>query len=306
VKAIVGVPTQAILNANPTYIRRDMGDLDALERSIKRSGLQAKVLLAANFEIVDGARRVEVLRRLGIAEVPAVATDDWLQVHSHMIRTRELERLCPDLVKPLDWDEVNDLYWGVYHRLYEPVRFLEQGNGPRRIKRHKYTDHLKKYGEGVKYSRYLNQVADMLGLAPANVSNSTRIASVSRAAKFAHPERVSLIDEVLNGLRGAGVEHLYGPLRVLGELRDNGTPPAPDRRRAERQLKTLRAALTVLDTVTAQMLEIGELDDTLTVNEINELRIELRETQLKANKTRNKFRARLAKEGFTEERESTE
>jgi ParB-like chromosome segregation protein Spo0J len=51
--------------------RKDLGDIDALAKSINEVGLLQPVVLTPDLELVAGHRRIEALKRLGLAEVPA-------------------------------------------------------------------------------------------------------------------------------------------------------------------------------------------------------------------------------------------
>lgn len=51
--------------------RKDLGDINALAKSINAVGLLQPVVLTPDLELVAGHRRIEALKRLGLAEVPA-------------------------------------------------------------------------------------------------------------------------------------------------------------------------------------------------------------------------------------------
>jgi hypothetical protein len=73
------VPLKDVLNANPVYaFRSDVGDLKPLIQSIRKNGQEAPVILDGSYLILDGARRVEALKRMHATTVWAISTDDWL------------------------------------------------------------------------------------------------------------------------------------------------------------------------------------------------------------------------------------
>jgi hypothetical protein len=78
-------PLETITNANPAYLRHDLGDLTTLTRNIKREGLRAPVLIDPSYLILDGARRVEALRRLGADSVWCVVAKDWFVFRDQML-----------------------------------------------------------------------------------------------------------------------------------------------------------------------------------------------------------------------------
>lgn len=82
------IPLHLITNANLTYFRRDLGDLKPLIASL-RKGQDAPVVLDGNYQILDGARRVEALKALGAQEVWAISTGSWLTVREELIRAEQ-------------------------------------------------------------------------------------------------------------------------------------------------------------------------------------------------------------------------
>ena len=67
------------LRANPANIRRALGDLDELAASIRSTGgtllqpLVVSPLPDGGFELVDGHRRLEAAKRLGLKTLPCIA-----------------------------------------------------------------------------------------------------------------------------------------------------------------------------------------------------------------------------------------
>ena len=51
--------------------RRDLGDVDALVRSIQDIGLLHPIVVAPDMALIVGARRLEAYRRMGRTEIPA-------------------------------------------------------------------------------------------------------------------------------------------------------------------------------------------------------------------------------------------
>jgi len=50
--------------------RKDLGDIDALARSIKEVGLLHPIVITPNAELLAGQRRLEACRRLGWQKIP--------------------------------------------------------------------------------------------------------------------------------------------------------------------------------------------------------------------------------------------
>lgn len=114
------VPIDQILNANPAWVRQDINDdLKPLIDSIRRNGLRVPVLLAPDFLVIDGARRVRAAQIVGLTEVPVVVTSDWTVILSNLTVARN-----PDdrTYKPMSWMEVHDLQSRILAPLYGPTR----------------------------------------------------------------------------------------------------------------------------------------------------------------------------------------
>ena len=55
----------------PPRYRKDMGDIDALAKSIAEIGLLQPIVITPDKRLVCGARRLEAYRRLGLAYIEA-------------------------------------------------------------------------------------------------------------------------------------------------------------------------------------------------------------------------------------------
>ncbi len=89
----VSLPLQAIHNANPAWIRDDLGDLTGLVKHIRKQGLVLPVLVTPDAYVIDGARRIEALQQLGVTAIPVVTVDTWEQVVDYFVKARQLESL---------------------------------------------------------------------------------------------------------------------------------------------------------------------------------------------------------------------
>lgn len=87
----VSLPLRTILNANPAWNRGDLGDLTELEGSIRLRGLVLPVLVTPDAQVIDGARRVEVLRQLERPSVPVKMANTWQDVVDYFIEARKQE-----------------------------------------------------------------------------------------------------------------------------------------------------------------------------------------------------------------------
>jgi hypothetical protein len=79
------ISLKAVLNANLVYnFRRDVGDLKPLIKSIRNDGQMYPVILDGNYFIIDGARRIEALKKMHATTVWAVSSNDWDTIAKHL------------------------------------------------------------------------------------------------------------------------------------------------------------------------------------------------------------------------------
>ena len=85
-------------------IRKDNGDLTALEHSIGELGLLHPVIVDRNNILIAGGRRIEACRRAGVLSIPAIKIDiDYDSMTSLDIQSAE--NLCRI---PLSGDELEE------------------------------------------------------------------------------------------------------------------------------------------------------------------------------------------------------
>lgn len=51
--------------------RKDMGDIDALAKSITELGLLQPIVISENYQLIAGERRLQACKSLGWSEIPA-------------------------------------------------------------------------------------------------------------------------------------------------------------------------------------------------------------------------------------------
>lgn len=114
------LPIRDILNANPTWMRSDFGDLNPLMDSMKERGIVVPLLLDTSFLALDGGRRTVAAKKLGWTEVPVTVTDDWYKAIVAFKRARRAESMgLPfEPMRLLHLFELDDQLI----RLYQPIR----------------------------------------------------------------------------------------------------------------------------------------------------------------------------------------
>ena len=83
---------------HPNHPRKDLGNLETLEASIRRDGLQEPPMVMAsdqgNFLILDGVRRVEVAKRLGWKEMLCLVRENLnADLAAHLSYLKNIERM---------------------------------------------------------------------------------------------------------------------------------------------------------------------------------------------------------------------
>ena len=168
--------------ANLAWVRRDLGSLDDLRKSIENeSGLLLPILTTPDLLVVDGARRLEAASQLGWKAIPAVATSDWSTVKRYFARARELAgEGVPTL--PLSWVDLTELCAGPLKEMYAPeLRRLRRNIRERNLK----VAPEKKPGVNDKPYLYPIAAAEVLGLSTEDLRLIRMV--VSGLAKLRRP-----------------------------------------------------------------------------------------------------------------------
>ena len=121
----VTLPVRLIKNANPAYVRRDvLQDAEYLKK-IKQSivheqGLRLPILITPDYQVVDGAVRLEAHDLLGWPKIEVIVAHDWETVKQYFLRVRELEA-AGFIPKPMRWMDEEDLIQRILKPIYAPV-----------------------------------------------------------------------------------------------------------------------------------------------------------------------------------------
>lgn len=71
-------------------VRRDLGDVDALAKSINAIGLIQPIVITPDGTLLAGQRRLEAVKRLGWGEIPAVTLETtrnlWVEHDENVLR----------------------------------------------------------------------------------------------------------------------------------------------------------------------------------------------------------------------------
>jgi hypothetical protein len=118
-QADVTLPIKDILNANAAWVRTEWPNSSRLKRSIAAEGMHVPVLVNADWEVIDGARRVKAAEELGLERVPALVAHEWPAVVTYFQEIRELDKTdFPSA--PMRWLELNDLIIRLLNPIFLP------------------------------------------------------------------------------------------------------------------------------------------------------------------------------------------
>ena len=81
-------------------VRSQLGDLNALAESMSRLGLLQPVVLASDYKVLGGVRRIEAARMLGWKEINAVVAGNLTEAIQHLQAERD-ENTCREPFTPL-------------------------------------------------------------------------------------------------------------------------------------------------------------------------------------------------------------
>ena len=127
------LPVSTILDNNPGRIREHLTGLEGLKRSLQDHGMLLPVLLTQDWELVDGARRIEAAQQLGWVDVPVLIGPEWPTVIAYFKEATRLAGLGQQAV-PMTWMELADLWGGPVTRLYHNERIRRMVETRRRTR----------------------------------------------------------------------------------------------------------------------------------------------------------------------------
>ena len=244
-----GVPIKLILNANPVFVRGEdvHKGLEALAHDIRQFGLQTRVLLDPDYQIIDGARRVLACKMLGMTHIPAVSTKDWPTIRDHMLATRKVEENIGIMPLPYRWLQLAD--W--YNRVLKPFALpyeRERANKTRKAKLPRSTEH---------YSQTLIEITEMsgTGLNPSKMSDILRVSSTLVMIKRDAPELYESSVAYVERAETTGEAASRATIQLRKFMADrNVAETTADRKVADQQIALVAKAASLLSVIS------GELD----------------------------------------------
>lgn len=244
-----GVPIALILNANPAFVRGDdiHKGLDALAADIRQFGLQQRILLDPNYQIIDGARRVLACDRLGMTHIPAVSTSDWPTIRDHMIATRKAEKALGIMPLPYRWAQLADWYNRVLKPLAAPHE-RERANASRKAK-------TTQAAGGRTRSLTLHEITQMAGgLNESRLSDILRVASTLVRIKAVAPDMYDAGVAYAERAEESGEAPSRAVLQLVKFLdREAVTATTADRKVADQQMALIAKAASLISVISSEL-----------------------------------------------------
>lgn len=261
----VTLPVRLIKNANPAYVRRDvLQDAEYLKK-IKQSvvhegGLKLPILITPDYQVIDGAVRLEAYDLLGWAKIEVIAAHEWETVKQYFLRVRELETIG-FIPKPMRWLDQEDLIGRLLRPLYAPVSKALMAHAISRARR-----------EGTANTRDVGRLnssiyGDLKPMFGESVSTLETLRDLRSTIKAATRISTELGDEVrdlierteeVGGGRHAALALARKAVKASGKV----VHPA-DLKVATDQVVRIERIIGVLRTLASEIAAMGDLNDAL-------------------------------------------
>ncbi|RPH39297.1 MAG: hypothetical protein EHM91_12580 [Planctomycetota bacterium] len=284
-KGMRGVPIGVLLNANPSWIRSDFGDLWPLRDSMAERGLEVPVLATSDYLVIDGARRIHAAHAMGWTEIETVATSDWSQVMANQAKARKLEAEGLPFL-PKTWEEMADLRV----RVLAQMRFntvtvpLYRRKGP-----------LRKAKQDPKARESDIDFGKILGISETDSIAFGGIGSALADLRAFPEHRTAAMAHLREYERRGQVHGARNRIRELLILARAGQPPAeapvtPSTKEAKEQTARLNRITDVLATVAAEIDALGRLNPSFKEEDARRLHKGLGTMNLALHRLRRKLR----------------
>lgn len=254
-----------IENANPAYTRIYFGNMDALAKDISTNGLRSPILIAPDYQIIDGARRFEAIKKLGWDWAPTRIADGFYAAIAGI--RADLDRQSDFWLRP-GWLEIDNLCRHILVPLYEPIKRTNFSNASKGISTRRRRG-----------SDFTDAVAEVFGMKSTQLESMRRIgAAVVQAPPSLRNHMRDVIAERRPSEEESWGKGVARALLDLDEMRQNyarfGTilAPPPEYLPADEQLSRLARITHMLDGLTREVKAIGRLNPAFPLDRVEEFR----------------------------------
>lgn len=160
------LPVSSLVTANLAWVRSDFGSMEELTASVKGKGVIEPVLVAPDYLVLDGARRLVAASQTGTPYVPVVICHTWEIFAEHF------KPMAPGTY-PMTWLEIADLINRILRPIYQEYRY-RMANHTRDLRRAgklptPENPNIREYN----YSNFIVAVAGLLEAQPVHLKMLT-------------------------------------------------------------------------------------------------------------------------------------
>lgn len=261
----VTLPVRLIKNANPAYVRRDvLQDAEYLKK-LKQSvlheqGLRLPILITPDYQVIDGAIRLEVYDLLGWTKIPVIVAHDWETARQYFLRVRELEA-AGFIPRPMRWMDQEDLIQRLLKPLYAPVSKAQMSATLRQVRR---GGTLPPEASGRLNSRIYGDLRLMFGESISMLEVLRDLRSTIKAGSRISPRLGAELQDLVERSELAGDGRHSALALVRKALKASGKVVHPaDLKVATEQVERIERIIGVLRTLAAEVTNMGDLNDAL-------------------------------------------
>lgn len=205
------LPVSSLVSANLAWVRSDFGPLEELVRDVKEHGIKQPVLIAPDYLVLDGARRLRAAEKVGVKFAPVIICHTWEKFVDNF------KPMAPDAY-PMNWVEIADLINRVLRPIYQEFRYRTANTtrDQRRLKGEPAPDpRVREYN----YSNFIIAVAEIYGALPVHIKMLND--NVKRLHKLNDVEP-ELVGNLVAAINNIGPEHRrdLALIRVLKTVLD--------------------------------------------------------------------------------------
>lgn len=265
------VPIRSIFNSNVAFVRDDPTiGLDELIADIKKNGLMFPILLAPDFQVLDGARRLHAYKALGEKEISVTVANNWSQIREYFTKINKAEKEEGAPYRPMTWFETIYLTKNLLPNFYvqERIRLANLARKRNKETGQRSPKHSDKYASDIRSMFHFKNVHTYKVLCDIDAA-ILRLAH-DRELQETLRERIRHIESTTGQLYAA-----WGLARATaknGSFTDESVLiPAHDVRQAKEQHKQLSGIADVLDHVATDALRMGPLNPAFSPEELRAL-----------------------------------
>lgn len=134
--------------------------MDALVEDIRTNGIKQPILIAEDYLVFDGARRIVAAQRLKMTHVPVIFCKDWATLKQALTAAQ-----AAGGTYPMNWMEYRDLW----ERVFKPLHETHRRGRAAATRRRNTALLLERQAESYNYSGFTQDLAAIYNVTPASI-----------------------------------------------------------------------------------------------------------------------------------------